>query len=107
MAAVNTHFTLTNADGGYLCEGKDIKGGYFVIDALENISDRITEKGSLCFVTGSENEPINKFYQYDGTAWVEAKFGGNDGTNDYITIGETKITEAQLIKILNLIDTIE
>lgn len=32
---------------------------------------------------------------------------GNDGTNDYITVGNTKITEAQLIKILNLIETIE
>lgn len=74
MAAVNTHFTLTNADGGYLCEGKDIKGGYFVIDKITNIPSRIAEKGSLCYCI---NE--SKFYQFNGTTWTPANLGGGGG----------------------------
>lgn len=60
--AVNTKMPLTNTADGYLCEGTDIRGGYFTIDAIANISSKITQIGSLCYCTGD-----SKFYQFDGT----------------------------------------
>ena len=35
--AVNTKMPLTNTADGYLCEGTDIRGGYFTIDLVANI----------------------------------------------------------------------
>lgn len=68
--AVNTKMPLTNTADGYLCEGTDIRGGYFVIDKTENIPSTITKTGSLCYcITES------KFYQYDGVNWIEKEFG--------------------------------
>lgn len=60
--AVNTKMPLTNTADGYLCEGTDIRGGYFTIDAIANISSKITQPGSLCYCTGD-----SKFYQFNGT----------------------------------------
>ena len=69
--AVNTKMPLTNTADGYLCEGTDIRGGYFVIDKTENIPSTIAKTGSLCYCTDD-----SKFCQFDGTTWVEAKLGG-------------------------------
>jgi hypothetical protein len=60
--AVNTKMPLTNTADGYLCEGTDIRGGYFVIDKVENIPNTIAKTGSLCFC-----QEDSKFYQYNGT----------------------------------------
>ena len=68
--AVNTKMPLTNTADGYLCEGTDIRGGYFVIDKTENIPNTIAKTGSLCYCTDS-----SKFYQFDGMDWVEKEFG--------------------------------
>lgn len=62
--AVNTKMPLTNTADGYLCEGTDIRGGYFVIDKLVNIPSTITKVGSLCFC-----QEDSKFYQFNGTSW--------------------------------------
>ncbi len=71
--AVNTKMPLTNTADGYLCEGTDIKGGYFVIDDVANIPSTIAKTGSLCYCTGDST-----FYQYneDEKDWVEAQLGG-------------------------------
>ena len=91
--AINTGQPFCNTTDGYLCEGKDIKGGYFVIDTIANIPAAIAQIGSLCYVTGTSSTPINKFYQYNGT-WVEASLGN-------------QIPEAKLPVLLSLLDCLE
>jgi hypothetical protein len=68
--AVNTKMPLTNTADGYLCEGTDIKGGYFVIDNKANIPSTIAKTGSLCYCQADA-----KFYIYNGIDWVEKEFG--------------------------------
>jgi hypothetical protein len=78
----------------HLTDAEFIKGGYFVVDTYENLTatgdaakyipatatqDGTIIKGSLCYVTGTEENPVNKFYQYNGTEWVEANLGGSGG----------------------------
>ena len=43
----------------------------------------------------------------DTTQRMNAFTTGNDGTEDYITIGETKLTETQLKKVIEFINRIE
>lgn len=88
--AINTGQPFCNTTDGYLCEGKDIKGSYFVVSAIANASAAITQTGSLCFCTGD-----SKFYQYNGSSWVVASFsdmsaylpkaGGNVSGHIYLT----------------------
>lgn len=65
-------------------EGKYVKGGYVVAttieerDSLKGSTGENIIKGSLCYVTGTEENPVNKFYQYNGTEWVEADLGGKE-----------------------------
>ena len=60
-------------------EGKYVKGGYVVVetlterDALKGASGENIIKGSLCYC-----QEDSKFYQYDGTNWVEANLGGGN-----------------------------
>lgn len=68
--AVNTKMPLTNTADGYLCEGTDIRGGYFVIDKIVNIPSTIAKVGSLCYC-----QEDSKFYQYDGENWAETTMG--------------------------------
>ena len=73
--AVNTGQPFCNTTDGYLCEGTDIKGGYFVIDKLETIIAKpespLHTKGALCYVTvGTNAVPGNTFYRYTGDAWI-------------------------------------
>lgn len=72
--AINTGQPFCNTTDGYLCEGKDIKGGYFVVSAIANAPAAITQTGSLCFCTGD-----SKFYQYNGNTWQPANLGGGGG----------------------------
>lgn len=67
--AINTGQPFCNTTDGYLCEGTDVKGAYFVIDAIGNAPAAITQTGSLCYCTGD-----SKFYQYNGSSWVVASF---------------------------------
>lgn len=85
--AVNTKMPLTNTADGYLCEGTDIRGCYFVIDKTENIPSTIAKTGSLCFCTDE-----SKFYQFDGATWVEAKLGGVTNIATDTTLGLVKST---------------
>lgn len=88
--AINTGQPFCNTTDGYLCEGKDIKGGYFVVSAIANAPAAITQTGSLCYCTGD-----SKFYQYNGSSWVVASFsdmsaylpksGGNVSGHIYLT----------------------
>ena len=93
--AVNTKMPLTNTADGYLCEGTDIRGSYFVIDKLENIPSTITKTGSLCFC-----QDDSKFYQYNGTTWTEALvIPSTDGlaSEDFVkTSIENKVDSSEL-----------
>lgn len=57
-------------------DGKYVKGGFVVVsstterDALKGSSGENIVNGSLCYCTGD-----SKFYQYNGTTWVEKTFG--------------------------------
>lgn len=64
--AINTGQPFCNTTDGYLCEGKDIKGGYFVVDTIANAPAAITQTGSLCYCTGDST-----FYQYNN-GWAAA-----------------------------------
>jgi hypothetical protein len=71
--AVNTGQPFCNTTDGYLCEGTDIKGSYFVIDKIEDIraDSPLRTNGALCYViTGTDNYPGNTFYRYTGSAWI-------------------------------------
>lgn len=68
--AVNTKMPLTNTADGYLCEGTDVRGSYFVIDKVANIPSTIAQEGSLCYC-----QEDDKFYIYNSSAWVEKQFG--------------------------------
>ena len=58
---------VRNLDGAKIVDGKEVEGGYFT---CQNIPSWGT-LGQLCFCTGTETTPINKFYKYDGKAWQE------------------------------------
>lgn len=73
---INTNI-VNNTEGGYVLDAKNVKGGYFTVDSNPNeITDfsllpRDTKvEGSLCYCTAD-----SKFYQYNGTSWVEKEFG--------------------------------
>lgn len=64
---------IINTASGTVAAGVDIEGGYFVIDSLDKIPDHANVIGALCFVLGTVETPINKFYQYGTSGWLEAK----------------------------------
>lgn len=74
--AFNTNVVLENSADGYLAEGKSIKGGYFVIDALANIPAALNVKGAKCY-----NQADDKVYVYNGSSWAEDT--GSGGTHLY------------------------
>lgn len=92
----NAAAKVVNLAGGIVAAGMDIEGGYFTIDILNNIPAYANVKGTLCYCTGTEEEPINKFYQYDGSDWVERKFSATtvsaNAENGCITIDGEKTT---------------
>lgn len=61
-------------------ESKYVKGGYVVVttlterDALKGTSGENIVNGSLCYCQAD-----SKFYQYNGTTWVEANLGSGGG----------------------------
>ena len=74
----------------HLTDAEYIKGGYFVVDTYNNLTSKYTIatstadgtiiEGSLCYC-----QEDSKFYQFDGTNWLEAKLG----KTDTITITDT------------------
>lgn len=60
---------------GTVASAIDIEGGYFSVTSLNDIPDHAKVLGALCYVTGTAEEPINKFYQYNGEDWIEKEFG--------------------------------
>lgn len=71
---LDTASTIYNSNGGILISGDAVKGGYFVTDTVANIPSWANIAGTLCYCTGTSDEPVNKFYQYNGT-WLEKEFG--------------------------------
>jgi hypothetical protein len=63
--------TAYNGAGGTVISGDAVKGGYFVTDTIANIPSWANVKGTLCYCTGTTSSPVNKFYQYNGSSWVE------------------------------------
>jgi hypothetical protein len=56
------------------------------------------EDNNALFIVGTGSSDTNR---------ANAFTTGNDGTEDYIKIGDTKITESQLKKILEFISRVE
>ena len=71
--AINTGQPFCNTTDGYLCEGTDVKGSYFVIDVISNAPAAITQPGSLCYCTTE-----SKFYYYSSNTWKEVIIPCND-----------------------------
>jgi hypothetical protein len=70
---INTNI-VNDTESGYVLDAKNIKGGYFIVGQNPNdiidfniIPSGIKVNGSLCYCTAD-----SKFYQYNGTDWVEA-----------------------------------
>lgn len=68
----NAAAKVVNLAGGTVAASVDIEGGYFSIDTLENIPVHAKVVGALCYCTSEF-----KFYQYDGTDWVEPAFSSD------------------------------
>jgi hypothetical protein len=62
---------IINSSSGIVVQGTAVSGGYFVIDTIDNIPSHAKKTGQLCYVTGTTAKPVNKFYQYDGSSWIE------------------------------------
>ena len=75
MANIEIFGTLirndNNTNRDKIVQGSQVEGGYFVCSTLPASGTWTT--GQLCYCTGD-----SKFYQYNRTAWVEAKMGGGD-----------------------------
>ena len=71
--ALTVNTNIINDTDQYLLDAKNVKGSYVVVTSVaerDALPAATTIKGSLCYVTGTEEEPINKFYQYNGVTWV-------------------------------------
>lgn len=76
--ALTVNTNIINDTDQYLLDAKNVKGSYVVVtsaDERDTLPAATTVKGSLCYVTGTAAAPVNKFYQYNGTSWVEKEFG--------------------------------
>lgn len=77
MAELRLGGILPNGADNVVVEGKYVKGGYVAVtttterDALKGANGENIIAGSLCYVTGTADNPINKFYQYNGEEWTE------------------------------------
>ena len=66
----NAAAKVVNLAGGTVAAAIDIEGGYFPVASLNDIPDHAKVLGSLCYCTTD-----GKFYQYNGTNWIEKEFG--------------------------------
>lgn len=101
MANINIFGTLNNATGDPIVRANQVEGGYMVVanaDELATIPSTIVKEGSLAY-----NQDDDKFYQYDGTQWNVADFGGGGDLSNYI---QKSLTEG-LVKNDGTIDETE
>ena len=90
MAELRLGGILPAGADNIVVDGRYVKGGYVAVattaerDALKGDNGENIVAGSLCYVTGTTDTPINKFYQYNGTEWVEALAAIAAITNDEI-----------------------
>lgn len=74
---LNLMNTAFNGSGGIVISGEAVKGGYFVTPSIEityegeegKIPDYACIKGTLCYCSTDK-----KFYQFDGTNWVNKRW---------------------------------
>lgn len=68
MANINIYGTLVRpVESDKIVNGSQVEGGYFVCSALPSWG----AKGQLCYCTND-----SKFYQHNGTSWVDARLDG-------------------------------
>ena len=68
MANINIYGTLVRpVESDKIVNGSQVEGGYFVCSALPSWG----AKGQLCYCTDD-----SKFYQHNGTNWVDARLDG-------------------------------
>lgn len=71
--ALTVNTNIINDTDQYLLDAKNVKGSYVVVGSTterDSLPAATTVTGSLCYCTGD-----SKFYQYNGTQWVEKTFG--------------------------------
>jgi hypothetical protein len=71
--ALTVNTNIINDTDQYLLDAKNVKGSYVVVGSTterDSLPAATTITGSLCYCTGD-----SKFYQYNGTSWVEKTFG--------------------------------
>lgn len=74
MSNINIYGTLVRpVETDKIVRGIQVEGGYFVCQATPTAGS--WQKGQLCYVTGTEANPVDKFYQYNGSTWVVKEFG--------------------------------
>lgn len=96
--ALDASNKIINSQDGIVVDGTSVEGGYFVTPSIEITSTGEAGKipsyacieGALCYCTGD-----SKFYQHDGTTWVEAKLGGGLGDQDVLKVINPIAAEAQ------------
>jgi hypothetical protein len=66
MANINIYGTLVRpVDSDKIVQGSQVEGGYFTCNNLPTTG--AWTSGQLCYCTST-----SKFYQYNGTSWIEA-----------------------------------
>jgi len=91
---VNTK--IENQTNQYLLDAKNVKGSYVVVNSIkerDELPAATTVTGSLCYCTAD-----SKFYQYNGSIWIEKEFGTAGG------VGNTDIAEKANKIQVNLAD---
>jgi hypothetical protein len=101
---LNLMNTAYNGAGGIVLSGDAVKGGYFVTDTIANIPTWSNVEGTLCFCTGTEENPINKFYKYNGASWEEATAVAkvddeNPGRDGFMTAEDKAALDNILVEI--------
>lgn len=67
--ALTVNTNIINDTDQYLLDAKNVKGGYVVVNSTterDALPTATTVAGTLCYCTSD-----SKFYQYNGTSWVE------------------------------------
>lgn len=107
--ALDTNNELINGNGGIVVNGAAVRGGYFVTESTDitstgeagKIPDYACVTGALCYCTGTTSTPINKFYQYNGTSWVESSIMNQNAFSN-VKVGDTTVAADSITDTLTL-----
>lgn len=93
---------IINSTHGYVVQGTAVRSGYFVTETIAAIPSHACVTGTLCYCTGTTSTPVNKFYQYNGAAWVETSVKNQNAFSN-VTVGNTTVTADSITDTLTLV----